>query len=121
MSGSTFSVIGPDIAISGNLAAKMDLHLDGRIDGDISCAALVQGETSEVAGTVTAASARVAGRVKGSISADVLVVLATARIEGDVAYGSLTIEEGAHVDGKFSRRLPEAEPKLMLAGGTEAI
>jgi len=121
MTGSTFSVIGPDIAISGNLAAKMDLHLDGRIDGDISCAALVQGETSEVTGTVTAASARVAGRVKGSIAADVLVVLATARIEGDVAYGSLTIEEGAQVDGKFSRRLPEAEPKLMLAGGTEAI
>ena len=34
---------------------------------------------------------------------------------------SLTIEEGAQVDGKFSRRAPEAEPKLMLAGGTEAI
>jgi cytoskeletal protein CcmA (bactofilin family) len=121
MAGSTFSVLGPDIAISGNLAAKMDLHLDGRIDGDISCAALVQGETSEVTGTVAADSARVAGRIKGSISADVLVILATARIEGDVAYGTLTIEEGAQVDGKFSRRLPEAEPKLMLAGGTEAI
>jgi cytoskeletal protein CcmA (bactofilin family) len=121
MTGSTFSVLGADIAISGNLTAKMDLHLDGRIDGDIRCAALVQGETSEVTGTVVAGNARIAGRIKGSISADVLVILATARIEGDVAYGSLTIEEGAQVDGKFSRRLPEAEPKLMLAGGTEAI
>lgn len=121
MAGSTFSVLGPDIAISGNLAAKMDLHVDGRIDGDISCAALIQGEASEVTGAVVAESARIAGRIKGSISAGVLVIQKTARIEGDVAYGSLTIEEGAQVDGKFTHRLADAEPKLMLAGGTAAV
>ena len=118
MAGSTFSVLGPDIAINGDLTATADLHLDGRVNGDISCAALVQGEVSEVAGTVVAASARIAGRIKGSITADVLVILKTARIEGDVTYGTLTIEEGAQVDGKFAHRL--AEPKLMLAGGTAA-
>lgn len=120
MTGSTFSVLGPDIAITGDLVATADLHLDGRITGDISCAALVQGESSEVSGTVVADSARIAGRIKGSISADVLVILKTARIEGDVSYSSLTIEEGAQVDGKFARRATEAEPKLMLAGGTAA-
>lgn len=121
--GSTFSVLGADIALSGNLAAKMDLHLDGKIDGDIGCAALVQGEASEVTGMVVAESARIAGKIKGSITADVLVILKTARIEGDVTYGSLTIEEGAQVDGKFTHREAEveAEPRLMLAGGTEAI
>lgn len=121
MAGSTFSVLGPDIAISGNLTAKMDLHVDGRVDGDISCAALIQGEASEVNGTVVAESARVAGRIKGSISAGVLVIQKTARIEGDVTYGSLTIEEGAQVDGKFTRRVADPEPKLMLAGGTAAV
>jgi len=116
--GSTFSVLGPDIAISGDLTATEDLHLDGKIDGDINCAALVQGETSEVAGAVVAESARVAGKIKGSITAGVLVILKTARIEGDINYGALTIEEGAQVDGKFTHRT--AEPKLVLAGGTEA-
>ena len=120
MTGSTFSVLGPDIAISGNLTAKMDLHVDGRVDGDISCGALIQGEASEVNGSVVADSARIAGRIKGSISAGVLVIQKTARIEGDVSYGSLTIEEGAQVDGKFTPRAAETEPKLMLAGGTEA-
>jgi cytoskeletal protein CcmA (bactofilin family) len=114
---SSFSVLGPDIAIDGDLTAEVDLHLDGRIKGDIRCAALIQGETSEVAGTVVAESARVAGTIKGSISAGVLVILKTARIEGDVAYDALTIEEGAQVDGKFTPRT--AEPKLTLAGGTE--
>lgn len=118
MAGSTFSVLGPDIAISGNLTAKMDLHVDGRIDGDISCAALVQGEASEINGIVVAENARVAGKIKGSIAAGILVIQKTARIEGDVTYDALTIEEGAQVDGKFTRRA--AEPKLMLAGGTEA-
>ena len=121
MAGQTFSVLGPDIAISGNLTAKMDLHVDGRVDGDISCATLVQGEASEVNGSVVAENARVAGRIKGAITADVLVIHKTALIEGDVTYGTLTIEEGAKVNGKFSARAAEAEPKLMLAGGTEAI
>jgi cytoskeletal protein CcmA (bactofilin family) len=118
MAGATFSVLGPDITIDGDLKATADLHLDGKIAGDISCAALIQGEGSEVSGMVVAESARVAGRIKGSITAGVLTILKTARIEGDVTYGALTIEEGAQVDGKFSHRA--AEPKLMLAGGTEA-
>ena len=118
MAGSTFSVLGPDIAIHGDLAATADLHLDGRVNGDIKCAALVQGEVSEVTGMVVADSARVAGRIKGSITADVLVILKSARIEGDVNYGSLTIEEGAQVEGKFTHHT--SEPKLMLAGGTAA-
>jgi len=116
MAGATFSVLGPDIAIDGDLTATADLHLDGRIAGDISCAALIQGEGSEVSGMVVAESARIAGRIKGSITANVLTILKTARIEGDVTYGSLTIEDGAQVDGKFSHRA--VEPKLMLAGGT---
>ena len=118
--GSTFSVLGPDIVITGDLAAAADLHLDGKVKGDIKCSALAQGEASEVTGNVVAESARIAGRIKGSISAGVLVILKTARIEGDVSYGTLTIEEGAQVDGKFAPRAAEAEPKLMLAGGTEA-
>ena len=121
MAGSTFSVLGPDIVIKGDVTAKADLHLDGRIDGDLSCADLVQGETSEVSGTVVAESARIAGKITGSISAGVLVILKSARIEGDVTYGTLTIEEGAQVNGKFTPRAAELEPKLMLAGGTEAV
>ena len=119
MAGSIFSVLGPDIAIKGDLTATADLHLDGRIEGDIKCGTLVQGEASEIIGAIVAESARVAGIIKGSIAAEMLVIQKTARIEGDVAYGSLTIEEGAQVDGKFTRRT--AEPKLMLAGGTEAV
>lgn len=118
MSGATFSVLGADLAIKGDLKATADLHIDGTITGDIMCAALVQGESSVIEGAVTAQTARLAGTVKGSITAGALVILKSARIEGDVAYEALTIEQGARVDGKLTPRINE--PKLAIAGGTEA-
>lgn len=104
MSGGTFSVIGPDVVIKGDIKATADLHVDGRIEGDISCSSLVQGESSAVTGAILAESARLAGQVQGSISASQLVVLSSARIEGDVFYDALTIEQGAEVTGRFAHR-----------------
>ena len=101
-SGSTFSVIGADVVIKGDIAATADLHVDGTIEGDIKCSSLVQGETGEIVGAVKAESARLAGVVRGSISARELVILKSARIHGDVHYDALTIEQGAQVDGRFA-------------------
>ena len=124
--GSTFSVIGADVVIKGDIHASADLHVDGRVEGDIACASLVQGEGGHVEGAIQAESARLAGTVSGSISARELVVLRTARITGDVHYDALTIEQGAAVEGRFAHRAPQqrasdqpasdGEPKLTLAG-----
>jgi len=104
--GSTFSVIGSDVVIRGDVEASADLHIDGRIEGDITCASLVQGEGSTVEGAIQAESARIGGSVSGSIAARELVVLRTARINGDVHYDALTIEQGAEVEGRFAHRMP---------------
>lgn len=112
MGGSTFSVLGADIAIRGDIAASADLHIDGRVEGDIACAALVQGEGSEILGAVRAETARLAGAVHGTITARELVILKSARIHGDVHYDALTIEQGAQVEGRFAPRAaatPEVE------------
>lgn len=99
---STFSVIGPDVVIRGNIEATVDLHVDGTVHGDIACASLVQGDSSAIEGEITADSARLSGHVKGRIEAKNLVVMKSARIEGDVTYETLTIEQGANVDGRFA-------------------
>ncbi|MGN3974616.1 bactofilin family protein [Tsuneonella sp. SYSU-LHT278] len=125
--GSTFSVIGSDVTIRGNIEATADLHIDGRVEGDITCASLVQGADSHVEGAIEAESARLAGTISGSITARELVVLKSARINGDVHYDALTIEQGAEVEGRFAHRVPsrpaavakphdDGEPKLTLAG-----
>jgi cytoskeletal protein CcmA (bactofilin family) len=131
---STFSVIGADVSIKGDVSASADLHVDGTIEGDISCSSLVQGETSRITGGVEAETARLAGQVSGSIKARELVILRSARIDGDVQYDALTIEQGAQVEGRFAHSTPnrrtsdgapaakaapaegnEAEPQLKIA------
>ncbi|HZV09610.1 MAG TPA: polymer-forming cytoskeletal protein [Novosphingobium sp.] len=104
-----FSMLGADVAIRGDISASADLHIDGRVEGDIACAALVQGEASEITGAIAAASARLAGTVRGSISVSQLTIQKSARIHGDVHYDQLTIEQGAQVEGRFAQREPAKE------------
>lgn len=121
-SSSTFSVIGADVKIKGDVEASADLHVDGAIEGDIKCSSLVQGETSAITGGVVAETARLAGKVNGSIRARELVVLRSAQIHGDVQYEALTIEQGAQVDGRFAhgtKANEAAKPAQRLANQTQ--
>jgi cytoskeletal protein CcmA (bactofilin family) len=101
-SGQSFSVLGSDLAIKGDITASSDLHIDGAVEGDITCESLVQGETSKISGAISAKSARLSGHIDGSITCGQLVILKSARITGDVHYDALTIEQGAIVDGRLS-------------------
>jgi cytoskeletal protein CcmA (bactofilin family) len=112
---STFSVIGSDVTVTGDIDASVDLHVDGRIEGDIRCATLVQASNSTVKGAISAEQARIAGRVEGSITAKELIVEATAKVIGDVTYEKLSIETGGHVEGSFRHKsagtLKKDDPK----------
>ena len=78
----------------------------------------MQGESGEIVGAVKAESARLSGTVKGTINVRDLVVLKSARIQGDVHYDSLTIEQGAQVDGRFApRAVGEDSAVVALAAG----
>ena len=96
-----FSVIGPDVIITGNVAAKEDLHVDGRIDGDLNCGSLIQGTASQINGAVKAETARLAGSIVGSVYVRQLTIERAARITGDVEYETVSIENGASIDGRL--------------------
>ncbi|WAT17227.1 polymer-forming cytoskeletal protein [Aurantiacibacter sp. MUD11] len=117
--GGTFSVIGPDVTIKGDIEASVDLHVDGKVTGNLACASLVQGETSRIEGEIKAESARLSGEVQGTIEVRDLVVLKSAKIHGDVSYDTLTIEQGASVDGRFAPLRAKAAPsgQTIKAGG----
>jgi len=117
--GSTFSVFSSDISIIGDIVATAEIHFDSKIEGDISCSGLVQGEPSEITGGVTADTARLAGQVHGTINVRELIILRTARIRGDVHYETLTIEQGAQVDGRLSP-LDAQMPQNLTEEGVEA-
>jgi cytoskeletal protein CcmA (bactofilin family) len=69
MASGTFFVLGADVSIMGNITASADLDIDGRVEGDIICAGLVQGEASEIRGAIKAQTARLAGTLYGTVNA----------------------------------------------------
>jgi cytoskeletal protein CcmA (bactofilin family) len=95
------SIIGSDVKIVGNLTAAGELQLDGIVEGDVKCGALTMGEHGQVAGSVTADTIVVRGRVEGKIRARSVRLEKTSKISGDVWHETLSIEAGAHIDGKF--------------------
>ena len=107
--GPRLSIIGPEVVISGDLATDAQLHVDGRIDGNVRCAGLCQGAAGIVAGNIIADEARLAGTVEGTVSARSVVVEASARIMGDIAYETISIEAGASIEGRLARRAALAQ------------
>ena len=96
-----FSVLGPDVIIKGNVTATADLHIDGRVEGDVNCGTLAQGGDSQIFGSVTAEIARLAGSIEGTVHVKTLTVERSAKITGDVEYENITIENGGHIDGRL--------------------
>src|SRR4051812_48650935 len=84
-----FSVIGADIVITGDIEASVDLHIEGRVDGDVRCATLVLGDSSTIKGSVFADRVRIAGTVHGCVDTKDLAIEASARVSGDVMYERL--------------------------------
>lgn len=106
------SFIGPEVVVSGDIRTGAQLHVDGRIDGNVHCLQLVQGEAGIVAGNIEAEEARIAGTVEGQVDVGTLFVEASARILGDIRYETISIAGGAQLEGRLARR---------TAPGTEAL
>jgi cytoskeletal protein CcmA (bactofilin family) len=101
---SGLSLIGAEASIGGNVASDGAVHVDGRIDGDVRCASLCQGESGVIAGDIIAEEARIGGLVQGTVTARTVTIEASGRVTGDVAYDTITIAAGATVEGRLARR-----------------
>ncbi len=110
----TMSFLGAEVTITGNIGGQGNLHIDGRVDGDVNCASLIIGNAGQVNGNITADDAKIAGSVTGTISAKVLTIEASARITGDLSYDSVSVETGAQVEGRVKRLTREDAGGLKL-------
>jgi cytoskeletal protein CcmA (bactofilin family) len=112
--GGNLSFIGREVTITGNVGGSGNLHVDGRIEGDVSAASLILGSDGTIRGNITADSAQISGSVEGTVAAKSLVIEASARIIGDLSYDSVSVASGAQVEGRVKRLTREAEPTLKL-------
>ena len=119
-SGGIFSYLGSEVTVTGDIATQSELHRDGKVQGDVSCGALTQGQSGEVRGYIKAVEARLAGLVDGAVEAGTLTLEASARVTGDILYESLSVAAGAEVEGRFKRRRGGSDGSAVAKAETPA-
>jgi len=70
----SISTISEDLTITGNVESQGELHLNGLVQGDVRCIALVIGENAQLEGNVVAEEVMVRGRLIGSVRAQKVIV-----------------------------------------------
>ena len=98
------SVINAGLTIVGNLQSNTDVVISGTIDGDINSRGLTVSEGAKVTGTIECSTVQLRGHVNGQIKASTVKVARTGNVSGDIFYDTLSIEEGAVVEGQLRRR-----------------
>lgn len=97
------SIISVDLSVHGNLSSNGEIQVDGTVEGDISCKALIVGTKGSVSGEVKAQTVRIHGSIKGQVKAKSVFLASTAQMSGDIEHESLAIEPGAFMEGHCKR------------------
>lgn len=97
------SIISPGLQVTGNMICDGDVQVEGTIEGDVRARNVTVGESGSIVGHTVAERVVVNGKINGKISAPVVILHRSAKVFGDIAHETLTIEAGAHFEGKCSR------------------
>jgi len=89
--------------IEGQFASAEDTRVDGEIKGEVKCdRKLVAGEGSHIEGKIWAAEAVFMGAITGDIVISGAVQLtSSAVINGNLSAKTLSVDEGAQLNGTF--------------------
>jgi cytoskeletal protein CcmA (bactofilin family) len=104
------TLIGPKTRINGDVEFAGGFHLDGYINGNVTCQAaadafLSVSEHGCIEGSVFAPQVLLNGTVKGNIEgADRVELGAKAQVFGNVAYSVIETAVGAQINGKLIHR-----------------
>lgn len=107
--------IGQSIRIKGEIVAREPLLISGQVDGtiDVDGHMLTIAEGAVVAATVTADTVVIQGKVTGELSATTkIVVRETATVEGGLSAPSISIADGAKVNGSVETTQPKRQLSL---------
>lgn len=102
------SILSGNLRVTGSLVTEGDIQIDGIVEGDVTSGSVTVGSSGRVSGEIRADSARILGRVQGRIHARMVMLMSTAHVEGDVLHETISIENGAKIDGRYGPMQPEA-------------
>lgn len=94
------SIISSGLNILGNLVSDGEIEVEGRIEGNVTCTTVTIHRSGFIKGDITAESIHVNGEIKGVLKARNIKLSQYARVTGVIMYETLSIEDGAFVDGQ---------------------
>lgn len=112
------TLIGSDAVISGGLAFKGGLHVDGLVKGDVTAredatAVITLGPSARIEGDVRVPRVILDGTVVGDVYSTASVELApNARVMGNIYYHVIEMSIGAEVNGQLIH-VEESVPEPM--------
>jgi cytoskeletal protein CcmA (bactofilin family) len=121
------TVIGDGLKIMGNVTAEGLIEINGQIEGDLHCTSLIVSPKGRIVGSITAEQVVVNGKVEGPIQGGDVVLKSQAHVVGDIHHQTLTIEKGAHFEGRANQahgangRQHIAKEPLREARKTDAV
>jgi len=104
------TIIGEGTVIQGDVIYEGGLHIDGKVEGNISAqsgstATLTLSKLGTVHGNIDVPTVVIDGEVQGDVTASERVqLIANSRITGNVKYNLIEMEVGAEVNGQLLRQ-----------------
>lgn len=96
--------IGPSIHINGQVFAQEPLTIAGHVTGsiDVSGHPLIVTDSGQISADIIAHTIVVGGNVHGKLLADGRIVVSkTAMIDGDLSAPTVSVDDGALVQGRL--------------------
>ena len=99
----TPSILSKNFQIQGDIKSSGILEIEGKAKGTIKGNLVVIREDGQVEGKIDADILNIHGAFNGDIKANKINIFKKARIIGNIEYKSLSVEDGAYIDGQFKR------------------
>ncbi len=93
------SIVNKQLTIKGDLESEGDIHVKGKVIGNIKCKLLIVDVDACVEGGVIADEIVVRSKTKGTIHANRVKLEKTAMVESEIEYNVFSAEEGARIKG----------------------
>lgn len=100
---STPTIFSRDLQVEGNINSSGLVEIEGFVKGTIKGNSVIIRENGSVEGDLFAQTLNIRGNFNGNIKAKNISISGKAKITGFIEYSSLTVEDGACIDGQFKQ------------------
>lgn len=99
----TPTIIAKDLVIEGQINSSGLIEIEGKIKGSLFGKNVIIREAGFIEGTINADSISIRGKFEGTIKANIININEKAKIAGEIEYESLSVEDGASIEGNFKQ------------------